>query len=102
MENYRTGAGGCGLWCAVRPTKSGNYIFEDLWAEENYTEFHCSRISSGEKKALMILETAENEKRIPGSYETRNWFPDGCSQKLLLLTTVFDWYSQNRFDLIRS
>lgn len=88
------------MWivCAVRPTKSGNYIFEDCGQRKLY-RIHAAGYHPVEK-ALMILETAETKKRIPGSYET-GIVPRWVQSKLLLLTTVLTGIPES-FDLIRS
>ena len=58
------------MWivCAVRPTKSGNYIFEDCGQRKLY-RIHAAGYHPVEKSAYDFGNSG-NEKRIPGSYET--------------------------------
>lgn len=67
------------MWivCAVRPTKSGNYIFEDCGQRKLY-RIHAAGYHPVEK-ALMILETAETKREFRDRMK-QELFPDGCSQ----------------------
>ena len=97
VENYRTGAGGCGL-CALYDLQKAGITYLKIVGRGNYTEFMQQDIIRL-KKALMIGNSG-NEKRIPGSYET-GIVPRWVQSKLLLLTTVLTGIPES-FDLIRS
>ena len=84
VENYRTGAGGCGL-CALYDLQKAGITYLKIVGRGNYTEFMQQDII---------------EKRIPGSYET-GIVPRWVQSKLLLLTTVLTGIPES-FDLIRS
>lgn len=98
VENYRTGAGGCGL-CALYDLQKAGITYLKIVGRGNYTEFMQQDIIRL-KKALMIFGNSGNEKRIPGSYET-GIVPRWVQSKLLLLTTVLTGIPES-FDLIRS
>lgn len=98
VENYRTGAGGCGL-CALYDLQKAGITYLKIVGRGNYTEFMQQDIIRL-KKALMILETAETKREFRDRMK-QELFPDGWQSKLLLLTTVLTGIPES-FDLIRS
>ena len=77
VENYRTGAGGCGL-CALYDLQKAGITYLKIVGRGNYTEFMQQDIIRL-KKALMILETAETKREFRDRMK-QELFPDGCSQ----------------------
>ena len=77
VENYRTGAGGCGL-CALHDLQKAGITYLKIVGRGNYAEFMRQDIIRL-KKALMILETAETKREFRDRMK-RELFPDGCSQ----------------------
>lgn len=90
VENYRTGAGGCGL-CALYDLQKAGITYLKIVGRGNYTEFMQQDIIRL-KKALMILETAETKREFRDRMK-QELFPDGAV-KTATIDNSFDWYSR--------
>ena len=77
-DGYLCGETGCGL-CALYPLKEAGITHLKLVGRGNYVD-HMEKDIRNLRKALDILETAENEEKFQCTIK-RTVFPHGCSGK---------------------